>query len=104
MKKYTDKTLEEHNQKDLEAEFKFLVEKMLNDVEELSPKIEEFFSDQAFSNNHKLVSSFKNLEPAVKGNKRVKDQLHSWLIHQMNSLSKTLEGIKKTVDHVEKNS
>jgi ElaB/YqjD/DUF883 family membrane-anchored ribosome-binding protein len=104
MKKFTDKKLENANTVDLTIEFKSMVEKMLNDIEELSPKIEELFSDQAFSANHKLVAAFKNLEPAVKGNKRVKDQIHSWLIHQMQNMAKTVEGMKKTVDHVEQNS
>lgn len=103
MKRYTEKALENNNQKDLEAEFKSIVERVLNVIKEVSPKVEELFSDEAFSMNHKLASSFKNLDP-IKGNKKVKEQLHSWLIHQMNNMSKTVEGIKKTVEHVEKNA
>lgn len=104
MKKFTERALENANTIDLTNEFKSLVEKMLQDVENISPKIEHFFSDKAFSDNPKLVAAFKNLEPAVKGNVRVKDQIHSWLIHQMQNMSKVIDGMKKTVDHVEKNS
>jgi len=104
MKKYTDKKMENANTVDLTEEFKSMVDSILKDVEEISPKIEELFSDKAFSSNPKLTAAFKNLQPAVKGNVRVKDQIHSWLIHQMQNMAKTVDGLKKTVEHVEKNS
>lgn len=104
MKKFSVKKLENVNTMDLVLEFKNVVNNILKDIEIVSPKIEELFSDQAFSENHKLVASFKNLEPAVKSNKNVNDQIYSWLIQQMNTMSKTIKGMQKTVEHVEKHS
>jgi len=95
LKKYSQVSESKENNDALE---KF--SKLLEQIEKLSPEIEEIFSDDNVSGDKNVSAVFKNLQPIVRSNKEVKEQMYVWLNQKIAQIQKDFNAISSTVERM----